>query len=426
MVLMAVGLNYQSAPLTLREKLVFGEQESRHLVSDLCSEGLATEAVLVSTCNRTELYCDTRGAEAALHWLAKRRCLSISDLQPYSYSYAAVLAVRHLLRVASGLDSMVLGEVEILGQIKTAYRVALEAGTLGKYLDRLFQFTFSVAKQVRTQTGIGVNPISIASIAVRLAEHIFSNLSEATVLLIGAGHLIRLSIEHLKASGVRKILLANRTPAHSHCLAKELATDETHIEILSLDAIPSRLSEADIVMTATSSVLPIVGKGMVERALKIRKHRPMYMVDLAVPRDIEPEVSSLEDVYLYSLDDLQTMANENLCLRRDAAQHAEDIIIEESKQFMGWLRSRTAFATLKSLREKYEASSKQVLSKSLQQLQLGKSPEIVLQHALHTLTNRLLHEPTRRLRQAGVYEESEILFYTRQLFDLKNETIDTH
>lgn len=426
MVLMTLGINYQTAPLFIREKMAFADLESKQTISKLWKEGIVSEAILLSTCNRTELYCDAKNSNTLLDVWLERKQLSVEDLEPYLYTYENDVAVRHLLRVASGLDSMVLGEVEILGQIKTAYRLALEAGTLGKRLDRLFQFTFAVAKQVRSETGIGINPISVASLAVKLADRIFSNMKEATVLLVGAGDLIRLALMHINNLKVKKILLANRSGQQSYALANEYLTDNTSIEVLSLENIPDHLAAADIVMTGTSSVLPILGKGMVERALKTRKHRPIYMVDLGVPRDIEPEVGDLQDIYLYNIDDLQCIAAENLSLRKSAAIVAENIIAEETEQFMGWLRSQNAFQTVKTLKQKYKSVSDHIMDRSLQQLKLGKSPEIILQHALDSLTNRLLHEPIQRLRQAGFSEETELLYYTQQLFGLKNETVDTN
>lgn len=420
MVLMALGMNYQTAPIGLREKLAFTRPETEALVQDLLKEGIASEAVLISTCNRTELYYEGGVIEEALRWLAKKRSLTWEDLLPYIYHYSDSLAVKHLLRVAIGLDSMVIGEVEILGQIKSAYRTAAIAGSLGRYLDRLFQFTFGVAKQVRKESGIGINPVSIASLAVRLSEKIFSRLTDLTVLLIGAGNLIRITAEHFRAKGVKKILVANRTLAQTLKLKARFET-----EILSLEEIPQRLAEADIVISGTASELPIIGKGMVESALKLRKHRPMYMVDLAIPRDIEPETGNLEDVYLYCIDDLQHLALENRLLRQTAANLAEERIQQEVEQFMGWLRSNTAFKTVQALREKYESTKLQVLSRGLQQLSLGKPPEKVLQEALNGLTNRLLHDPTLKLRQAGFDSDTHILQHTRYLFDLNDETIDT-
>lgn len=419
MILMAVGLN-QTTPLSIREKLVFTEEEAQETTLDLKKKGLAKEIILISTCNRTELYCDNAISQSLIQWLAKYKQLPLNDIQPYIYQHTEISAVKHLFRVASGLDSMVLGEVEILGQLKTAYRLALKSGTLGKSLDRLFQFAFSVAKQVRTKTGIGVNPVSVASIAVRLADRIFRNLQEATVLLIGAGQLIQLALEHLKSTGVRKILIANRNANRTLNIGNGV-----DIEMVGFESIPDRLPEADIVMSATASVLPILGKGMVERALKKRKHRPIYMVDLAVPRDIEPEVGQLADVYLYCLDDLKEMAAENLSLRHSAAVQAEHIIDQEAGQFMQWLRSRSTLATLNALRHKYEELRDDTLKKALQQLQLGKSPEIVVQHALYGLTKRILHDPSRRLRQPDECEE-ELLYHTRKLFDLNDEIIDTN
>lgn len=417
MVLMALGLNHQTAPIQIREKLAFSELEAREFICDLRQEGIVEEAVLVSTCNRTELYCQTKAKPLALSRLIRHGLpyteLSWSEVRPYFYHHLDDMAVKHLFRVVSGLDSMVLGEVEILGQIKTAYRLALNAGTLGRNLDRLFQFSFSVAKQVRTDTEIGVNPLSLAAISVRLADRIFSRLTDATVLLIGAGQLIRSVLLHLQNSGVRKIFLANRSSGDTQYLKEKYG-----VEVMSLQSISDRLSEADIVISGTASELPILGKGMVERALKVRKHRPIYMVDLAVPRDIEPEVGTLEDVYLYNLDDLQKMINQNYHCRKNAAKYAEDIVQQETEQFMGWMRSEKAFSAIGALRKKAERLEADVLEKAFLQLQLGKSPNIVLQHALHSLKNQLLHEPVTRLRQAGFFEENELLYHTQQLFNL--------
>ncbi len=416
--LMALGLNYQTAPIEIREKLKFADAESVKMVQDLLKEGLANEAILVSTCNRTELYYNGSITDETLHFIANKRSLPCNDLLPYIYTYSDTLAVRHLLRVACGLDSMVVGEVEILGQIKTAYRDALKAGALGRYLDRLFQYTFSLAKQVRRETGIGVNPVSVASLAVRLSGRIFSKLADATVLLIGAGHLIRLTAEHFKAKGVKKLIIANRTLSHSLSFKAKLGAGVIS-EVISLDEIPKLLSEIDIVVSGTGSELPIIGKGMVESALKQRKHRPMYMVDLAVPRDIESEVGGLEDVYLYCIDDLKTLALENRTLREHAARFAEEKVKEGAEQFMGWVNAKSAFQTVSSLRKKYEMSKQCVLSKGLQHLQQGKSPEIVLEHALTNLMNRFLHEPTIKLRKAGFEADTSIQQHIRYLFDLK-------
>ncbi len=418
MALMALGVNFETASLALRETLVFEPAHAAALVKGLLEAGGVREVLLLSTCNRTELYCEGPRGQQAFRWLSNAAEVNVEDILPHMYEYTDEEAVFHLMRVASGLDSMVLGEVEILGQLKAAYHRALNAGTLGKILSKLFQTTFAVAKQVRTQTSIGVNPISIATLFVRLAGRIFSDLREATVLLIGAGDLMRLTGLHLKQMGVKRILIANRTRSNAKILAEKL-----NAEVLRFEDIPLRLKEADVVITGTASILPILGKGMIERALKLRKRRPMLMLDLAVPRDIEPEVSELEDVYLYCIDDLRSLADENRKLRESAVLDAENIILKESKNFMSWMVAQGSLGTLKAFRQKFEIVRETVLDEALRQIKLGKSPEIVIQSALHKLTNRLLHTPTMRLRRAGFSEEKMILTYTKQLFELHDESI---
>lgn len=416
---MALGVNYQTAPIALREKLASQGGGIELLLQDLVDKKTIHEALFLSTCNRTELYCAGTEMLPLMEWLAQEVKLNSTDILPFSYSHVEFSAVQHLMRVACGLNSMVLGEVEILGQLKSAYRKACEVGTVGKRLGRLFQTSFSVAKQVRTETGISVNPVSIASTAVRLAERIFTDLRQATVLLIGAGDLIRLTVIHLKRAGIAKIILANRSDRR-----RDMLSEEYGAESITLSMIPDKLKEADIVIAGTASILPIVGKGMVERALKHRKRKPIFMVDLAMPRDIEPEVGELEDVYLYGLQDLQALVEENRQKRAQSILVAEHIIHTEALYFMQWLRAQSTVGTLKNFREKYETERDQVLKIALRQLQLGRSPEIVVQRAVHAITNRLLHAPTRRLRQAGHLGEEDILKLSRELFELNHETID--
>jgi len=419
MVLMTVGINYQTAPLLLREKLALTPQSAETLVQRILREQVAKEALVLSTCNRTELYCHAEAAPPLLQCLSRELNITNTEILPFSYSYQEELAVRHLMSVASGLNSMVLGEVEILGQIKSAFRFAQKLGTVGKYLGRLFQTTFSVAKLVRNQTGINLNPMSVAGVGVKLAERIFTDIKQATVLLVGAGDLIRLTGIHLKQAGVRQIIVANRSQARGENLAKILGA-----EAITLALIPERLNECDIVITGTGSPLPLLGKGMIERALKKRKGRIMFMIDLALPRDIEPEVSELEAVYLYCLDDLHSILQENRHKREQEIQAAEHIIKQEAQYFMQWCQAQASFTTLKAFRKKFEIERDQVLSQALQYLKLGKSPEIVLQQAVHNLTNRLLHTPTRRLRQAGYADEQEVLKIARELFELEPSLCD--
>jgi glutamyl-tRNA reductase len=413
MALMTFGINYQTAPFSLREKLALNPCSAENLAQRIMQEQIAKEVLVLSTCNRTEMYCQAESLTPLLQCLGDELKITHAEILPFSYSYHEELAVRHLMSVASGLNSMVIGEVEILGQIKSAFRLAQKFGTIGKYLGRLFQTTFSVAKLVRSQTGISLNPMSVAGIGVKLAERIFTDIKQATVLLVGAGDLIRLTGIHLKQAGVHKIIVANRSQVKGENLAHILGA-----EAIKLEQIPERLSECDIVITGTGSPLPLLGKGMIERALKKRKKKAMFMIDLAMPRDIEPEVSELEAVYLYCLDDLQNIAQENRNKREKEIEAAEHIIRQEVHSFMQWCQAQGSVATLKAFRKKFEIERDQALAEGLQHLKLGKSPEIVLQQAMHHMTNRLLHTPTRRLRQAGYEDEQDLLKLTRELFEL--------
>lgn len=425
MTLMAFGMNYQTADLPLREKLALDPLRSENLVQNLLKTNLVEEVLVLSTCNRMELYCHVpihtkqnnpqNNTQDLLHFLSQALNITYSEIAHCSYSYYEELAVRHLMSVASGLNSMVLGEVEILGQMKSAFRLAQNLGTIGKYLGRLFQTTFSVAKQVRSETGINLNPMSVGSIAVKLAERIFTDIKQATVLLVGAGDLIRLTANHLKRAGVHDIRIANRSPHKALQLAKTLDA-----KAIKLEQIGDELSDCDIVITGTGASLPLIGKGMVERALKKRKGPAIFMIDLAMPRDIEPEVSDLESVYLYNLEDIQNIVLENRQKREQEIQAAENIILKEAHAFMQWRHAQGSLAltTLKAFRNKFETERDQVLIQGLQNLKLGKCPEMVLQQAIHHMTNRLLHTPTKRLRQAGYQDEEGLLKTTQELFEL--------
>ncbi len=420
MALMALGVNYQTAAIDIRQRLSFDYQGSVNLARKLVIEGVVSEAVVVSTCNRTELYCEADAAREPLNFLIGQAGATYEMMEPYLYQRCDRQAVIHLMRVATGLDSMILGEAEILGQLKRAYTAAANAGTVGKYLGRLFQRTFGIAKRARTETGIGINPVSVASAAVKLSQHIFTDLSKATVLLIGAGELIQLMMKHLTQLGVHKIMVANRTKANAERLALQFKG-----EALDLEAIPQSLALADIVITGTASVLPILGKGMVESALHQRKRKPMFMVDLCVPRNIEPEIGRLEDIYLYCVDDLQQVVEENKKYRTDAARTAEAMIEEASEQFMGWLSAQASFKVLSKFRRKMEQTRDLLLQKNLHRLRLGEPPETVLKRLAYHLTNRFLHEPTCRLREVGKEDHANLLTFIREIFELNDETFDT-
>ncbi len=419
MSLLAFGINHQTAPVAIRERVAFTPESLLPALQDLIERTAVNEAAILSTCNRTEVYCglDESDTDIVLNWLEEFHRLKRSELEPYIYRHPDQHAVRHMLRVASGLDSMVLGEPQILGQMKDAYQLASEAGTIGKTLSKLFQHTFSVAKQIRTDTAIGHSPVSVAFAAVSLAKQIFGELKDSTVLLIGAGETIELAARHLKDSGIGRIIIANRTVERAHALASELDG-----YAIALSEMPKHLAEADIVISSTASTLPILGKGSVESALKQRKHKPMFMVDIAVPRDIEPEVDELDDVYLYSVDDLQEIIDENLKSRQDAAHQAEEIIDTQVTHFMGWLRSLESISTIRSFREQAEGLRDETLARALAQLERGENPEQVMQELARLLTNKLTHTPSVQIRQASYDGRMDVLDIVRELFELGNES----
>jgi len=421
--LIAFGINHKTAPVEIREKVAFAPEKMEQALHECVNKGEVSEAAIISTCNRTELYfnlhdneADTHDISALLDWFCQYHQLKKEDVEPYIYLHNNNDAVQHILRVASGLDSLVLGEPQILGQIKDAYSVANQAGTIGRQLNRLFQHTFSVAKQVRTDTAIGANPVSVAFAAVSLAKRIFANLSEHTALLIGAGETTELVAQHLANQGVKKMIVANRTVELAQTLANKFGA-----EAIALSDMPERLVEADIIIASTASQLPILGKGAVERALKQRKHRPMFMVDIAVPRDIEPEVSELDDVYLYTVDDLHEVIEEGRQSREEAAVQAEEIIINQVDHFMGWLRSLEGVDTIRAFREQAEQKRDEQLTLAKKQLAAGKDPQQVMDDLARTLTNKLIHEPTAQLNQAAYSGRKEILDTARELFNLEPE-----
>jgi len=417
MALLALGLNHKTAPVDIRERVTFGPDIIVAALRSLCEQPGLEEAVILSTCNRTELYCSLDGAspDQVNLWLSSFHGLELETIAPYLYRHEQRESVSHLLRVACGLDSMVLGEPQILGQVKQAYQTASDAASTGKLLERLFQHTFSVAKQVRTDTAIGHSPVSIAFAAVSLARQIFSDLAHQTALLIGAGETIELAARHLHQHGVGRIIVANRTLEKAHILANQFDG-----YAIGLTEIPTHLAEADIVISSTASPLPVLGKGTVESALKKRRHQPIFMVDIAVPRDIEAEVGDLNDIYLYTVDDLQEVVEENMRSRQEAAEQASEIIDLHTEEFMGWLRSLDAVDMIQVYRHKAERMRNEVLQRAIRQLNNGKSPEQTLQFLAHTLTNKLLHTPSAQIRQAGFDGEMELLEAANTLFQIKD------
>ena len=415
MTLLALGLNHKTAPIDIRERLSFGPDIVVGALRSLAEQAGAGEAVIVSTCNRTEIYCagDDLDGDGLRRWMSRFHGLEAGLANPYLYAYRDKEAVSHLFEVASGLDSMILGEPQILGQVKSAFQTAQNAGAVGKLLGRLFQCTFALAKQVRTDTAIGSSPVSVAFAAVTLARQIFADLSAQTALLIGAGETIELAARHLHQHGLGRMIVANRTVERAHGLAAQFDG-----YAIALTEIPAHLPEADIVISSTASPLPILGKGTVESALKKRRHRPVFMVDIAVPRDIEAEVAQLEDVYLYTVDDLEEVIQENLRSRQEAAEQAREIIETHAAEFMGWLRSLDALSVIQDFRNRAEAIRDEVLDKALRQVGAGKSPEEALQFLANTLTNKLLHAPSAQLRAAGSNGQTQLLEAASTLFQL--------
>ena len=415
MTFLALGINYQTAPVAIRERLAFPADILPHALQDLLLLSEIGEAAILSTCNRTEFYCTTQSDNQNLliDWIAKSKKLAVRDLTPYLYCHTDNATIRHIFRVACGLDSMILGEPQILGQMKTAYQTACDAGTIGKLLGKLFQHTFTAAKKVRTDTAIGSSPVSVAFAAVQLAQQIFDKLSEQTALLIGAGETIELTARHLSQQGIGRIIIANRTFEKAHTLAAQF-----NGYAITLTEIPNHLAEADIVIASTGSQLPILGKGSVESALKKRKRKPMFMVDLAVPRDIEGEVEQLADVYLYTVDDLQYTIEQNMNSRRQAAKQAEEIIDTQVDYFVAWLRAQGAQSLIKDYRSQAEVFRDDALQKALLSLNNGVSAEVALQRLAHTLTNKLIHTPSTQLRVAAENERHDLLAAASELFQL--------
>lgn len=411
MQLLAFGINHQTAPLQIREQVAFHAERLETALREFVQTGTVKEAAILSTCNRTEVYCNAVDHGAALDWLAHYHQMSRLSIDPYLYTLPNTQAARHAFRVASGLDSMVLGETQILGQMRQAAKVAEQAGTLGTVLHKLFQQTFAVAKDVRTSTEIGASSVSMAAAAVRLAERIFPSIAEQSVLFIGAGEMIELCAAHFGARHPKHMLVANRTVARALALA-----DRYQGAAISLSELPEHLANYDIVVTSTASPLPILGKGMVERALKMRRHRPMFMLDLAVPRDIEIEVGELSDMFLYSVDDLGSIVQQGLSNRQSQVSQAEVIIENSVQQFSHWLETRAVVPTIRSLRDHAEQVRRHEVDRALKLLARGESPQQVLEMLSRSLTNKFLHHPTHALNHASDVERHEMIELLSRLY----------
>ncbi|HLS97249.1 MAG: glutamyl-tRNA reductase [Porticoccaceae bacterium] len=416
MQLSVLGINHHSAPVDVREQVAFAPETMVDALNDAREALGIDELVILSTCNRTEIYAATESGDGnLLRWLSDYKRAPMEALARCAYDSEGDEAIAHMIRVASGLDSLVLGEPQILGQVKSAFTVAREAGAVGSVLNSAFQHIFAVAKRVRTETAIGQNPVSVAYAAVSLAQRIFSDLAEVNALLIGAGETIELVAQHLRQKNVGSITVANRTLSRAADLARAHGA-----QAILLSDIHDHLPKADMVISSTASQLPILGKGAVESALKQRRHKPMFMVDIAVPRDIEPEVAKLNDVYLYTVDDLKDVIEENLRHREQAASHAETIIREGVESWRKQLRAQNAVGTIRAFRQSVEQLRDAELDKALAALQRGQPAEEVLTALARSLTNKLLHTPTLRLKKAGEEGRDDHIRLAHELFDIQS------
>jgi glutamyl-tRNA reductase len=415
MLLSVIGVNHRTASVEVREKLAVSDAVLPQALRELAESPGVDEVALLSTCNRTEIYSIIDNAEqrTVASWLGRFHGMQLSDLEAYLFECKEVDAVRHVLRVAAGLDSMVLGEPQILGQLKDAYKTAVDQHVVGKRLNKLFQHAFHVAKRIRTDTEIGSSPVSVAFAAVRLAQQIHGDLNRCTALLIGAGDTIELTANHLAENGLARLIVANRTIERAQSLAGKYGGFA-----IQLDDLGRHLAEADIVVSATASSQPIVHRETVEQAIKARRRRPVFMVDIAVPRDIEPSVSTLPDVYLYSVDDLQAVVQNNIRSREVAATQANEIVASQANRYLDWLKTNDATNTIQEMRLAGDTLRQQLLTQARQRLANGEDPEEVLNAVTNLLVNKLMHNPTVRLRDAGANGHEEFIAMARTLFDL--------
>jgi len=404
MSLYTLGLNHTTAPLDVRERVTFAPDALSGALRELTSGRMVKEAAILSTCNRTEVYFHGGEPEPMTRWLERAHALPPAMLTPYVYTLNGDRAVTHAFRVASGLDSMVLGEPQILGQMKQAVRAADAAGSLGLVLNRLFQRTFAVAKDVRSHTDIGSASISMAAAAVKLAERIFPSLSEQRLMLIGAGEMIELAATPFASSHPRSITVANRTLARGHQLAHRFGA-----AAITLTELNERLAQFDVIVTCTASNLPIIGKGTLERVVKQRKHAPVLIVDLGVPRDVEAEAAALDDVFLYSVDDLADIVKDNLQIRREAVLQAEQMIAEQAAHFLRWLQGRSVVPTIAALSAHHEAMRNRELDRARRMLAAGTPTDDVLDALARGLTSKFLHPSLAALNAAGEAERAELI-----------------
>ncbi|MGD9601993.1 MAG: glutamyl-tRNA reductase [Gammaproteobacteria bacterium] len=415
------GMNHQTAPLAVRERVAFTPEQLPSALQSLTTEAGMSEALILSTCNRTEVYAvgAPHSERQLADWLVRHHALDGAALGDHTYAYVDTEAVRHALRVACGLDSMVLGEPQILGQIKSAYHTAVSHRTTGKQLNKLMQYTFAIAKQVRTETAIGATPVSVAYAAVRLARQVHGDLRERCALLVGAGDTIELVAQHLKRQGIGSLVIANRTVARAAALAQTLGGGEA----IGLDALPARLAGADIVVTSTASRTPLVTRAMLEHAVKARRFEPMFVVDLSVPRNVEVAAETLEDVYLYTIDDLNRVITDNLELRQAAARQAEEIIEARANGFMDWVQSLDGNALIVAYRRQVDAIAASELEKAERRLANGEDTRVVMSGLCRALANKLVHHPLTKIREAATEGRGEIIEVARELLSIQDDAL---
>ncbi|MDT0496980.1 glutamyl-tRNA reductase [Algiphilus sp. W345] len=418
MALITLGLSHHAAPLDVRERLAFTDADLPDALARLRRLPGVSEAAIVSTCNRTEVVtvADPSVEGELIAWWGRERNAEAELIRRYSFTHRDLESVIHKLRVAAGLDSMILGEPQILGQMKQSYAVAQSEKSVGPVLSRLFQHSFAVAKLVRNQTDIGAHPVSVAYAAVTMAKRIFSDLSAQTALLIGAGEMVQLIARHLVGQGVGRIIVANRSLDRAEKLAREL-----HGYAVPLSDLPAYVASADLVIASTGSRDPVLDIAVVKRAVSIRRHKPQFMIDLAVPRDIDPRVGSLEDVYLYTVDDLRTVISENLKFREQAARQGEALVQQYALEFNRWLESRDVGDTIRRIRAKARLQRDEVLERARKRLANGEDPEAVMAFVADTLSNKLLHAPSAQMRKADAVEQAMLMSTAEKLFDLGGE-----
>jgi glutamyl-tRNA reductase len=394
MPIVVYGINHKTAPIAVRERVALRESDLPGALARLLETDTVHEAVILSTCNRTEIYCEADNTEALQAWFG--------SYAAHAQAFEGPQAVQHLMQVACGLDSMVLGEPQILGQIKRAYALAQEAGTIGKYLSRLFQMTFKAAKAVRSRTSIGEHPVSVAYAAIKMAQHIFKTLADQQVLLVGSGEMIDLAARYLRELGVKDLVFANRTVNNADQLVLRYGG-----KAVSLGSLPDHLPLADMVISATASELPIIGKGRIEAAMKLRKFKPMVLIDLAVPRDMEAQIKEVDNVYLYDIDGLGEVVKANQAAREKAAVQAHTFIAQHQEEYLQWCKTRQAVDSIKAYRDHHEKLRDAALAKAHKLIEAGKPTPDVLAGLAHHLTNQLLHQPTIELKERHLDKKSE-------------------